>query len=390
MLLMAATSAFAQNPDEPLPRTTLRFGPLTVNPTIALTNAGVDANVFNSTQPQSDFTMTVTPATDLSMRLGRSRLTGTVKQDLVYFHRFAGERSANTSYRGAVAVPFNRVTVKASASRLNIRDRPGYEIDTRSQRAESSLVGAVDVRVFGKTSVTMTGSRSSVRFDSNILFFGSSLAEELNRTTTTASISVKHQLTPVTGLVFKVDRDHDRFEFAHRRDSNSSRVTAGIQFDPFGLISGTASFGYRRFESLSATTPSYVGAMAAVDLSYRISGSMKLSGRVSRDLQYSYDITQPYYIETGFGGSFERQISGPLDLIGRIGIEHLGYRGQIGQEDSLANRLDTIRSFGGGVGYRIGRGTRIGFNIDKQHRTSNLSGHGYGGLRYGTSVTYGF
>jgi hypothetical protein len=42
------------------------------------------------------------------------------------------------------------------------------------------------------------------------------------------------------------------------------------------------------------------------------------------------------------------------------------------------------------VGYRVGGGMRIYFNVDKQERNSDLAGHGYGGLRYGTSVTYGF
>ena len=46
----------------------LRLGPLFLNPTVALTNAGVDDNVFNeadSAVPQSDFTLTLTPATDV-------------------------------------------------------------------------------------------------------------------------------------------------------------------------------------------------------------------------------------------------------------------------------------------------------------------------------------
>ena len=53
-------------PAEPDPaRVRWTFGPLLVNPRVALTNAGVDDNVFNEPDalgPVSDFTMTVTPA----------------------------------------------------------------------------------------------------------------------------------------------------------------------------------------------------------------------------------------------------------------------------------------------------------------------------------------
>ena len=42
---------------------------------MALSNAGTDTNVFNeATDPKKDFTVTVTPATDLWLRLGPSWL----------------------------------------------------------------------------------------------------------------------------------------------------------------------------------------------------------------------------------------------------------------------------------------------------------------------------
>jgi hypothetical protein len=45
--------------------------------------------------------------------------------------------------------------------------------------------------------------------------------------------------------------------------------------------------------------------------------------------------------------------------------------------------------FGAGLGYHMGRDLRLGFNIDKTQRVSEISLHQYSGLRFGTSVTYG-
>ena len=111
--------------------------------------------------------------------------------------------------------------------------------------------------------------------------------------------------------------------------------------------------------------------------------------QASRDIQYSLEKTQPYYVATGGGFSVTQGISGPFDAVGRVGFQRLSYRGRIGIP-GLFDRTDSIDSFGGGFGYRVGRDMRIGFNVDKQQRNSDLARHSYGGVRYGSSVTYGY
>ena len=64
--LIQASVARAQMPQdanpEPDAEATMRFGPLALRPTIALSNAGVDTNVFNSSDnAHGDFTMTFAP-----------------------------------------------------------------------------------------------------------------------------------------------------------------------------------------------------------------------------------------------------------------------------------------------------------------------------------------
>src|SRR5437867_6344612 len=104
VLILTAPLARAQTPEPGAPdpaKVRVRIGPLSLNPTFALTNAGIDTNIFNEPDqlaPKRDFTMTVTPATDLWLRLGRSCLTGNIKEDLVYYNKYAIERSANSHY----------------------------------------------------------------------------------------------------------------------------------------------------------------------------------------------------------------------------------------------------------------------------------------------------
>src|SRR6185312_11489268 len=76
-------------PGAPPPNVQMRLGPLYVNPRIALTNAGTDTNVFNeSVNPKSDFTVTVTPGTDLWLRVGPTWLQSNINEDLVWFQKY--------------------------------------------------------------------------------------------------------------------------------------------------------------------------------------------------------------------------------------------------------------------------------------------------------------
>ena len=75
-------------------RVRLRLGPLYLNPSIGLTGAGVDDNVFNEPgeTAKSDYTATLSPATDLWLRFGPSWINGTVREDLIYYQKYASER----------------------------------------------------------------------------------------------------------------------------------------------------------------------------------------------------------------------------------------------------------------------------------------------------------
>jgi hypothetical protein len=403
---LTATLSAQTLPDE-IPETSrLHLGRIRLNPTVALTNAGVDNNVFNASEvdrPQSDFTMTLTPQTDLWFPLGRTWFKGSIKEDFVYYRTFASERSVNSMYRGDVIVPITRLTFRLGGEYLNTRDRPGFEIDARSRHTGIGSHASAEVRAFGKTFVNVGGWRSRVAFEPDATFLGRSLRTELNRTTSSSTLGVRHQLTPVTSVTATVSREADRFEYATVRDSDSTRAEVGVKFN--ARIGGSAAFGFRDFQPVSSDVRPYQGPTARVDMSIAPFGATRIGVQVARDIEYSFEQSQPYYVESGGGLWIRQGISGPFDFVARIGAQALSYRGRIGTVNqvgtineagtdtlqfSQANRTDTIQWFGGGLGYRVGRDMRIGINVDKQQRNSDIARRSYGGLRFGTSVTYGY
>jgi len=186
------------------------------------------------------------------------------------------------------------------------------------------------------------------------------------------------------------EREQDRFEFSPVRDSDSTQVTGGVELDPFALIAGKASIGYQNFTPLDPTVPAYRGVVGAGGLTYVLLGATKVALDASRQVQYSYELANPYYLQTGASGSLSQHIFGPVDVVGRLGVQRLQYRSRSSQQPAGLGPTDYIYSYGGGAGYRFGRDGRIGFNLDRQRRTSGSAGREYKSLRYGTSVTYGF
>lgn len=369
----------------------MQIGPLALKSTLSLNNFGVDSNVFNEADaehPQSDYTVTFTPITDAWLRMGRTWLSGSIKVDWVYYTRFASERSANSTYKLGWLVPFNRLTLKAGVSDLNTRERPGYEIDARSRRKELVYEGSAEIRAFFRTYVGVKTQSRKTEFDQNAVFLGTSLAEVLNRTTTARAVTIRHQLTPLTGFSLDVGHDQERFEFSSLRDSNSTRIAGGVTLDPQALLSGSATFGYRQFTPLSAAVPAFKGGIAALSLSYTAWGTTKLGVQVNRDLQYSFEIEQPYYLQTELTAFAQRHVAGPVDLVARVGTQRLAYRDLIGAVVEVSNRTDHLWTYGGGLGYRLGRDTRVEFNVDRQRRSSEIDAREYNNLRCGFAVKY--
>jgi hypothetical protein len=113
---------------------------LALSPAINLTNFGVDTNVFNSVDnPKSDSTFTVSPSMDLWLRAGRMRLAMRGQADVVYFARFASERSIDGGTAAKLTVPLNRLTPYVDLGVFSGRQRLNQEIDVRSRRKFDSL-----------------------------------------------------------------------------------------------------------------------------------------------------------------------------------------------------------------------------------------------------------
>jgi hypothetical protein len=391
---LSAGPAMAQTiePDPPT-NARVRIGPLQVSPAISLTNIGVDQNVFNEPPedaPKQDFTATIQPTMAFWLNIGRARVTASVKEQIIWYQKYSSERAANTTYATAWHLPLNRLVLQAGWKYAKLKDRPGFEIDTRSQRSEVGYNGAVEIRALSKTLFGVTGTRESVNFASDAIFRGVNLHDQLNSVSTTLGLTVRHELTPLTSVSVNVTHLQDRFDFSPLRDADSTGVSGAIAMNSFAVIKGTASFGYRDFKPASSGIPGYQGTVGAADLSYTLLGATRFAVAAKRDVQYSYDNEQPYYIESGFDLSVAQQVFGPFDVVARFGNHNLAYRTRLFANPTATDSVDNVKSYGAGAGLHLGKELRLGFNVDRIRRDSDLRSRRYENLRFGSAITYGF
>jgi hypothetical protein len=377
----------------------VHFGPLYFTPGFLLKELGVDDNVFNAAgDPKSDFTFTVAPKVDLWVPISRRLLFKTTTEtDLVWYAEYASERSVNPQVGARVEGYAHRLTLFAEDSYVNTRQRPNYEIDVRSRHLDNVALGGGELRITPKLSVEIAGRQESTRYDADAVFDGSSLQRTLNQDTTGVQGVVRQKVTPLTTLAVRYERLRDEFPFAPSRDSRSYRVMPGIEFKPRALIKGTAYVGYRRFTPTDrAALPQFSGLVARLGLSYTLLGSTTFGVSYHRDLTYSYEERQPFFVNNGVGASVRRALGRRFDVLLSGDRYTYNYRDLIAAIPAIGDipaeqRVDTTFNYSGSIGYRLGTTGRIGFGASYWQRESTTKQlREYNNLRFGTSVTYGF
>jgi hypothetical protein len=374
----------------------IHVGPFYITPTVQLKELGIDTNVFNAGgEPKSDFALTVTPKANVWIPVARRALfTATVASDLVWYTKYSSERSVNPQFTGRGELYFNRLTFFGENAYLNTRARPNYEIDVRSRRLENDTTVGAEVQVTPKLSVEAALLRGVTRYDGDTLFDGTSLQRTLNRDTTGVRVVGRHRLTPLTTLALRYENLSDRFPFSASRNADSIRVMPGVEFKPRALITGTAYVGYRRFTPQDTSgLPEFSGLVSQLGLSYTLLGATTVGVSYRRDLTYSYEELQPFFVNDGVGASIRRAVGRRFDVLLSADRHKYSYKDLLGRPEitALPRRLDTTWVYAGSVGYRLARGGRVGLGLSYDDRTSTTSQvRAYQGLRVGTIVSYGF
>ena len=387
-LLAAEVRAQTQpQPPEAIESMPIHAGPVGLRPSVSITNLGTNSNVFNSADhPQDDFTATIVPRIVARVRAGRLLFSYGANTDFVYFKDFKDEESVNFGSEGRLDANLGHLQPYVSTGWVSTKDRLNAELDARVPRTQRTIMGGTRIAVASRTSLVINARRFDLDFDDGTQFDGADLAHNLNSRADSVEAGVQLALTPLTTLNMTASLQRDRFDSGPERDADTFRLTPSLQFDPTSLIRGTVMVGYRHFETIDPALPDYSGVIAQVLAGYTLLERTKFDLDLMRDVQYSYEDLEPYYLSTGGRLTVTHQLVGPFEVQVFGGRQSLGYRTSGVSEES---RTDRVETFGGGAAYRFHSQFRVGFTWERNQRRSDLPDRRYERDRLFASLTYG-
>jgi hypothetical protein len=373
-----------------LPETrSIRLGPATIYPTIALRDTGTDSNVFNDeTGTRGDVTYSVTPRAFITSQVANTRFTGRALGNLVFYRTYTDQNSTSALFDGRLEVVSPGLRPFVSAGVAQRRERQGYEIDARArQRQGTGMVGA-DYDVTSITAVTAWASRTSTKWDRDEMYRGVGLADQLNYVSDIIAGGARYKVTPLTRIAASVEMQRDRFAQSPLRDSNSLRIGSSVDFDSTAAVAGHVSAGYRSLKPLNAAVATFRGFTASTQLRYHFRDWTEVGVEGDRDVDYSYDALQPFVLESGGRLRVVQRTIGPLEIIA-VGERRLLRHQRIG-ETSFDGRREITRSAGAGIGLQFRKQVRFEIVYERTTRTStDPAGRDYERTRLFASIGYG-
>jgi Putative beta-barrel porin 2 len=390
LMLGMPTFALGQSGDEP-ERVPVRLGPVALVPTLAFSTEW-DSNVFLQSNPSEnpdDLTTTVTPRVEGWSRMGPARLRSQVTLGFFHFRDHPGEGSIDVNHDGRLELPLTRITPYLSWRWIDAKERFGYEIDDRVRRHEAGATVGVTVHMGARTDLGVSASRGRFDLESSPTSTSPFVSDYPNNDTQGLSLGVHHQLTPLTGFGVNVSGHRERFDDPSR-DSKGLDISAGFDFTPFALVTGSAYLGWFRAEMLNSGEPPISGFAGSVDLSYTLFGATRFSIQLHRDLSFSAIRGQQAYLNGGISAAVAHRLNETWDVGARVSRNLQTYdvfeTTDTGQADQ-----EIVTNYRGDVGYRVGPDTRLGFVVSHQTRGSTFtSARGYGGSHVGVTVGYRF
>jgi hypothetical protein len=353
-------------------------------------DSGKDSNVFrDSTDPQEDYTATVSSRVLGVAKLGSNELLFSSGSDYVWFQRFASERSNNLNYAARLNLAVSHFEPFVGASYVASHSRPSLEIDARVRRVERAAEAGAALRVADRTAIIATARLEYSSYDDDAVFGGVVLGEPLNRTGRLFSGGIRYELTPLTTLSVTGDYGEDVFPESHRRDAKSYSINPTFMFSPDAAIRGQVSAGFESFRPKDGGLSERRGAVYAAALTWTMFGRTSVGLQGSRNIGYSYLETEQYYLRTTAHINVTQPIFGPVDIVGDVELDRLEYLSPAGGRSLSGQRIQMNRG-GGGVGFSLGRGVRMTLTAERTIRNSNFDARqNFRGTRVMSSLTVG-
>jgi hypothetical protein len=366
-VVSAQPSAVTALPERPPATAQYRLGPLLLNPVFSVPEIGHDSNVFSeATHPKQDYVVRLVPALDVYAESGLFTLAARSGSTFTYYHRYSSERAIGHDLRARVVARASRLRPWMGGASIAADEPPSPEIDLRVRRRQTELAVGIDFELSSLARLGVSANRVDERFGDGETVSGVLLADALDRRTDALAASMRLAPTPFTTVTARAYVAQDRFDRALDRDARSRGVDVIVGFAPEAIVRGTMSLGLRDHRPEDPLLARYHGITGRGELSTIVLGRAMLVASYGRDVRYSFDRSEGYYVETGGALTYTQRVGGPFDVQIRVARQDLDYRGR-----PVSTRGELLWSYQAGIGYSLENRSRIGISYEYIERTGD-------------------
>jgi hypothetical protein len=372
-----------------------KLGPFRIAPTLYLTDAGYDTNLYYGFggSPVKDYTLTAGPGFTVYLPVSQKIILQAAESpQYVYYQKTRSERTWNNYLSSHLNLAFNRIFISLGGSVNNAKQRWNTEVDIRPRRREQIIDGTILWQATKKTSFNVQGSRSIYDYE-NLEFDLFNLRDRLNRTEDRLSLIAYHQLTYRVRLF--VEGQYATYTFERQasrdRDSRGYGVFGGFEFAPLGVIRGRINIGYKTLEPLNEARSGFRGLAGDSQVSVRLLKFLTVRTSYRRDIQFSIWYDNAYYVDSRAGGGAS------LYLFKKIRLDYDYWDGCSRYPESQAispgtfvKRRDDYRIHSVGLYFRLRKNIGLGLVASRWNRDSNLEWEIDNRDFIGMNLTYDF
>lgn len=346
----------------------LTFGPLKVAPGLIIRELGWDSNVFDepeSESPKEDYLAALQPDASMFARLRFVKISAYAGSELTYFKKYESERSVGHALRGRVDLLLGRLRPFVAGGQTKTRERANGEIDVRANRKDDELSGGIAFDLSAHSLVYAAAIRTNNSFE-DALQSGVNIGESMTREGDDYSAGLRTDITPLLALTMFGGYREDKFRFLPIRNTESYYGTAQLRFAPEGVLNGTASFSYRDMTPVDPEVRPFRGMLGSVVLGYSLLEVGRFNLGLARNLEYSFDTAEAYYLENTASLSYTHRIVGAIDVQAKAARSYFDY----GARNDVPAHKDTLDTAAGSLGYNLRNRTRVALNYEYSRRRS--------------------
>ncbi len=346
----------------------LSLGPVKLAPGIVIREIGWDSNIFDEAEfegPKEDYLIAAQPDASVFTRLRFVKVSAYAGLELNYFKTYTSEDSVGHALRGRVDLLLGRLRPFIAAGETKTRTRPNGEVDVRADRRDNEFSGGLAFDLSAHSLVYAAGIRTSYAFE-DAFQDGVNVGETMTRDGNDYSLGVRTDLTPLLSLTVSGGYHEDLFTDVPLRNTESYYTTAQFRFAPEGVINGSAAFTYRAMTPADPLVRPYRGMLGVVGLTYSFMEIGRFNLGLGRNLEYSFDTAEAYYLENTVSLAYTHR------LVGMVDAQIKGTRSLFDYEASISEPAheDTLDVAAGSLGYNLKNRTRVALNYEFSRRRS--------------------